>query len=36
MNELSLKLCDFLMKKVAMEVLMIPKAIQLATRSYKL
>jgi hypothetical protein len=36
MNELSLKLSDFLKKKAAMEVLMIPKTIQLATRSYKL
>ena len=36
MNELSLNLSDFLKKKAAMEVLMILKIIQLATRSYKL
>ena len=36
MNELSLKLSDFLKKKATMEVLIIPKTIQLATRSYKL
>jgi hypothetical protein len=36
MNELILKLSDFLKKKEAMEVIMIPKTIQLTTRSYKL